>query len=57
MGPIGIPELFLVLITGFIWLAPMAAAIWALITLHRVRVAQDAVRAKLETIERLLQRA
>jgi hypothetical protein len=34
-----------------------AAAIWALITLHRVRVGQEALRARLDAIERLLPRA
>jgi hypothetical protein len=57
MGPLGLPELFIILILSSLWLIPIAAAIWALVTLHRVRVGQDALRVKLETIERMLQRA
>jgi len=57
MGPIGIPEIFVVLMFGVFWILPVVAGIWALITLYHVRVGQDALRAKLETIERLLQRA
>jgi hypothetical protein len=57
MGSVGIPELLIFGFVGLVWLVPVAAAIWALITLHRVRVGQDALRTKLESIERLLQRA
>lgn len=57
MGPLGLPELFIILVLSSLWLIPIAAAIWALVTLHRVRVGQDALRVKLEAIERLLQRA
>jgi len=38
-----------------LWVVPVAAAVWALFTLHRIRTGQDAVRLKLETLERLLQ--
>ena len=51
----GVPELLVILMIFAGWLVPIAAGIWALVTLHRVRVGQDAVRAKLELIERLLQ--
>ena len=53
----GVPELLIILLISAVWIVPIAAGIWALVTLHRVRVGQDAVRAKLESIERLLQRA
>ena len=53
----GIPELLILLMISASWLVPIAAGVWALVTLHRVRVGQDAVRSKLEMIERLLQRA
>ena len=54
---LGIPELFIILILSGFWLVLIGAAIWALITLHRVRVGQDALRARLDAIERLLPRA
>jgi hypothetical protein len=38
------------------WLVPIAITVWALYTLHRLRVSQDATRATLERIEQLLQR-
>ena len=57
MGSMGIPELLVILVLSVFWLVPLVAGIWALVTLHRVRVGQDAVRSKLESIERLLQRA
>ena len=56
-GVIGMPEIVVVLFIAVIWLVPLAAGIWALRTLHRIRISQDAVRATLESIERLLQRA
>ena len=56
MGRVGVPELLVILMASVVWLVPVAAGIWVLVTLHRVRVGQDAVRAKLESIERLLQR-
>jgi hypothetical protein len=51
------PELVMVLAIGTIWVAPVAAAVWALVTLHRIRASQDAMRLKLESIERMLQQA
>jgi hypothetical protein len=41
--------------SGGIGGVPLAAGIWAVVTLHRMRVGQDAIRARLESIERLLQ--
>lgn len=57
MGPIGIPELFVFLFVFVLWLIPLAAGIWALITLHRIRTEQHVVQTKLDAIERLLQRS
>ena len=56
MDRIGMPEILVVLVLVVGWAVPLAAGIWALLTLHRIRVAQDAVRASLESIERHLQR-
>ncbi len=57
MNSVGVPELLIVLMLSAFWLIPLAAGIWALVTLNRLRVGQDAVRSKLESIERLLQRS
>jgi hypothetical protein len=56
-GSIGMPELIILLVVGAFWIIPIAAAIWALMTLHRIRAGQQAVQLKLDTIERLLQRS
>ena len=53
---LGIPELLVIVMLSGFWLVPIVAAIWALVTLHRVRVGQEALRARLDAIERLLQR-
>ena len=37
-----------------IWVIPIAAGVLALVTLHRIRLTQDAIRLRLEAIERLL---
>ena len=55
MGPIGIPELVVVLLVGLVWAVPIAAGIWALITLYRIRVSQEDVRRRLVAIERIIQ--
>lgn len=36
------------------WGIPLAAGVWALLTLQRIRKGQEAADAKLEAIERLL---
>jgi hypothetical protein len=55
-GVIGLPEIFVILMILVTWLVPLAAGVWAIVTLHKVRIGQDALRAKLDVIERLLQR-
>jgi hypothetical protein len=57
MRAIGIPELLVITMIGVFWLIPLAAGVWALITLHRIRTGQQALQAKVDTIERLLQRS
>ncbi len=54
---VGIPELVVLAMMLVLWIVPLAIGVWALLTLHRVRMGQVAVQAKLESIERLLQRA
>lgn len=44
------------LIFAVFWGLPLAAAIWALVTLQQIRSTQHAVQAKLDAIEQLLQR-
>jgi hypothetical protein len=54
---LGIPELIVIMTISGLWLIPLAAVIWGIVTLHRLRVGQESLQAKLEAIERLLQRA
>ena len=40
-----------------IWtVVPIAAGVWALVTLHRMRMTQEAIRATLASIDRRLER-
>jgi len=54
-GSVGMPELIVLLIIGLFYGVPIAGAIWALVTLQRIRAEQQAMGSRLETIERLLQ--
>jgi len=51
---LGLPELLVVFVLAMFWVVPVAAAIWAMVTLHRIRSAQDGMRGKLEAIEGLI---
>ena len=53
---LGVPELVVVLVIAVIWVVPVAAAVWALVTLHRIRTTQAAIHTRLGAIEQLLQR-
>ena len=53
---IGIPELVVLFVIVFAWGIPLVAGIWALFTLHKVRVEQRAMRRTVDSIEQLLQR-
>jgi hypothetical protein len=55
MFAVGMPELTITLIIGLFWGVPVAAAVWALVTLNRIRAGQQAIDVRLATIERLLQ--
>jgi hypothetical protein len=57
MNGFGVPELFVVLITALFWAVPVAAGVWALVTLHRIRTVQEEMRLKLEAVEGLIQGA
>jgi hypothetical protein len=52
---LGVPELLVLLIVGLVWVVPIACAIWALVTLHRIRTTQEEVLGKLAAIERSIQ--
>lgn len=54
LGSTGLPELAIVLVILVSWLVPLAAGIWALITLQRLTVGQHHIRMQLEAIERTL---
>jgi hypothetical protein len=53
---VGLPELTVVLVMSGLLLIPLAAAVWVLITLNRIRVTQESVRHKLDTLTRAFQR-
>jgi hypothetical protein len=57
MNAVGMPEVIILLPFLVISLVPVAAGIWALVTLHRIRTGQQMLQAKVESIERLLQRS
>ena len=54
---LGIPELMILLVLVGVYAIPIAAGVWALMTLQRLRAGQQAVQVKLDTIERMLQRS
>ena len=56
MSALGMPEIFVILMIVLTSVVPLVLAVWVIFTLQRIRVSQDAVRASLESIERLLQR-
>ncbi len=49
---VGVPEILIILFVSVLWLIPIAAAVWALLTLNRLRVTQDAMRRSLDDILR-----
>jgi type IV secretory pathway VirB3-like protein len=53
-GSIGIPELLIILVISGFWLIPVAAAVWVVLTLNRLRNDQQAIRASVESIQRTL---
>lgn len=53
---LGLPEIVVVLTIVAVWVVPIAAGVWALRTLHRLRTVQEDMRRRLDVIEGLLQR-
>ena len=50
---LGIPELIIVMVMAAVWLVPVVATVWALVTLSRIRSAQEDMRRKLDVLESL----
>jgi hypothetical protein len=58
MGPLGVPEIFIIMgILATFGLIPLAAGIWAIVTLQRIRSGQETIRLRLELLERTVQRS
>jgi hypothetical protein len=57
MTQMGFPEIIILVVLGFFWVIPIAAGIWALIMLQRIRSGQEVIRLRLEVMERMLQRS
>lgn len=59
MNAVGAPEIIIIvvgLLTLVGWALPIAFAIWAFVTLQRLKTTQELMRVKLEAIEQLLRR-
>lgn len=56
MPRIGLAEFLMLLVLMATWVIPVAIAVWAVVTLQRIRSGQDAIRSRLDTIENLIQR-
>ena len=54
---IGVPELIVMCLVAIFWLVLIATGIWVIVTLQRLRTGQQAIKLKLEMLERLLQRS
>jgi hypothetical protein len=52
----GFTEFLVVAVIGVVWVVPILAAVWALLTLKQLRDGQRAVEGKLDTIAHMLQR-
>jgi len=58
MAGLGLPELIIILVVGFFsLLIPIAAVVWVLLTLRRIRSTQEVLRLRLEHLEHTLQRS
>jgi len=56
MGSIGVPEIVVVLMIVAVSLVPWVLAVWARITLHRVREGQRSIESKLDALTRQVTR-
>jgi len=48
IGPTELVGIFIIVIT---WLVPIAAGVWAIITLHRIHSERKSIQSRLEEIE------
>jgi hypothetical protein len=55
-GSLGVPELLVLLLPLTFWIAMMGAIVWGLITLNRIRQAQQSLATTLKTIEEEIRR-
>ena len=53
----GLPTLVIILVLVAVYIIPIAAAVWALYTLQRIRSGQEVIRLRMELLERTLQRS
>ena len=51
---LGAAEVIILLLGLVVWLLPLAAAVWALVTLSRLRTSQHELLAKMASLERRL---
>jgi len=49
-------ESLMLLTVAMFWIVPMAAAVWALLTLHRIRSVQEGMRQQLDAVARVMHR-
>ena len=56
MGSIGMPEIVVVLMIVAASLVPWVLAVWALVTLNRVRAGQRSIESKLDALTRQIAR-
>ncbi len=56
MGGLGVPEIVIVVLGLVFWLVPIAAGVWAMITLHRIRTTLEVMSEKVSAIEQRGQR-
>ena len=56
MGGLGVPEIVIVVLGLVFWLVPIAAGVWAMVTLHRIRTTLDVMAEKVSAIEQRSQR-
>jgi hypothetical protein len=57
MSGMGFPTLVIIVVLVAVYIIPIAAAVWALYTLQRIRSGQEVIRLRLELLERTLQRS
>ena len=55
-GRIGVSEFLILLVIMVSWVVPLVAAVWAIVTLYRVRRDQETMLMKLDAMEKRLPR-